>query len=308
MPFTVNMTGSAQVDDSIKTDYETDFIVEYAQQNVVDNFVEYNRMIGAKSVSFPRYSLLSLATTPLTETDDATSAAMADTEVLLTPAEYGNVITTTHLADLQTGGRVSRGAVRLVATNMAETRNALGLAALEATSNVLYGGDATATANIDASDVMSTTVLDKIYNKMNRRNVPKIDGMYIAFMHDDVIFDIRSGTAAGTWQDVNKYNNELPVLANEVGMFKGFRIISNSHCDIAADAGATTTDVYTSTFLGRNGLGLAESRVPELTVTGPFDKLGRFVNIGWYGVFQYKIIETEAVWKAETASSIGANS
>lgn len=118
MPFTVNMTGSAQVDDSVKTDYETDFIVEYAQTNVLDNFVEWNRQVGAKSISFPRYSLLSLATTPLTETDDATSSAMADTEVLFTPAEYGNVVTTTSLADLQTGGRVSRGAVRLVAINL----------------------------------------------------------------------------------------------------------------------------------------------------------------------------------------------
>jgi len=307
MPFTVNMTGTAQVDDSVKTDFETDFIIEYEQTNVMDEFVEFNRMIGAKSLSFPRYSLLGLATTPLTEDEDATSSALADSSILITPAEYGNVITHTELADLQTGGRSSRAAVRLVATNMAETRNALATLALEGTSNVVYGGDATATANIDAADVMSAAVLDKVYNKLNRQNVPKLGGMYIAFMHDDVIHDLRTGSAAGTWQDVNKYNNDLRVLANEVGMFKGFRIITNNHASIGVDAGATTTDVYTSTFLGRNGLGLAESAVPELRVTGPFDKLGRFLNIGWYGVFKYSIIETEAVYKAETASSVGAN-
>lgn len=307
MPFTVNMSGSVAVDNSLKTDYETDFIIEYEQLNVMDPFVEFHRQMGAKSISFPRYALLGLATTPLTELDDVTSSAMSDTEILLTPAEYGNVITTTSLADLQSGGRLSRGAVALVAKNMAETRNALATAALEASSNVVYGGDATSTATIDAADVMDGALLNKIYNKLRRSNVPMIDGHYVAFMHDDVIHDLRAGSAAGTWMDVNKYNNELPVLNNEVGMFRGFRIICNNHSALAADAGATTTDVYTSSFLGANGLGLAESMVPELRVTGPFDKLGRFVNVGWYGVFQYKIIESSAVWTAETASSVGAN-
>ena len=304
--FNVNMTGTVQVDDSIKVDYESDFIIEYGQNNIVDQFVEFDRQIGASALSFPRYSLLSLATTPLTERAQAEAEAMADSEILITPEEYGNVITSTKLADLQTGGRSSRAAVALVGQNMGQTRNALATQALEATTNAIIPGAGTE-AGLLAGDVMTGAVLNKVYNKMARANVPTIGGLYIAFMHDDVIHDLREAAAAGSWQEVSKYNNEQPVLANEVGIYKGFRIMRNNHATVGADAGASAVDSYTSTFLGANGLGLAESMMPSLVVTGPFDNLNRFVNVGWYGVFNYKIIESAAVYKALTASSVGDN-
>ena len=313
MAFTATMTTSVSLDDSIVQEYEAEFIVQYQQANVVDAVCEYDQQIDAKSIEFPRYSNLTVADTPLTEDSDVTSEAMSDSKVIFTPAEYGNAVTRTQLADLQTGGRASRGAVRLVGKNMAETTNVLGTRALEASTNILYGGDATGAADLAAADVMSPTLLNKIYNKLARANVPThmATGTYIAFMHDDVIHDLREGSSAGSWEDINKYNNEIPVLQNEVGMFKGFRIIRNNNCLLTADASGPaspqTLDSYKSSFLGYNGLGKAESQMPGIRVTGPFDKLGRFLNIGWYGVFQYKIVETTAVWTALTASSIGDN-
>jgi N4-gp56 family major capsid protein len=311
--FTLNLTGTAQLDNSAVTEeIKTEFIVQYTQANVMDSFVEYAREIQAKSISFPRYSTLATAETALTEREDITSAAMSDTEVILTPVEYGNAVTTTKLVDLQTGGRAMRGAIRLVAINMAETLNVLATRALEASTNVVYGGSAGSKAALAAGDVMSGGVLDKVYNKLARASVPAhpLTGTYVAFLHEDQIFDLRSASAANSWTDVNKYNNELPVLQNEVGMYKGFRIVRNNHSLLEADAGAgspATVDVYTASFLGFNGLGKAESAMPSIVMTGPFDKLGRFVNIGWYGVLQYKIIEPTAVYKALTSSSVGAN-
>jgi N4-gp56 family major capsid protein len=308
--FTLNLTGTAQLDNSAVTEeIKTEFIVQYTQANVMDNFVEYAREIQAKSISFPRYATLATAETALTEREDITSAAMSDTEVILTPVEYGNAVTTTKLVDLQTGGRAMRGAIRLVAINMAETLNVLATRALEASTNVVYGGSAADKASIAAGDVMTGGVLDKVYNKLARANVPvhPSTGTYVAFMHEDQIFDLRSASAANSWTDVNKYNNELPVLQNEVGMYKGFRIVRNNHSLLEADAGAAAVDTYTASFLGFNGLGKAESAMPSIVLTGPYDKLGRFVNIGWYGVLKYGIIEPTAVYTAVTSSSVGAN-
>lgn len=306
MPFTANMTGTVQVDNSIREEFTTDFIVEYGQSNVMDQFVEFHREIGAKSISMPRFNKLAISETPLTEDEDAPGSAMSDSEVLFTPAEYGNVITTTSLADLQTGGRSSRGAVRLVAQNMAESRNLHATRALEGTSNVVYGGDATSAATLEAGDVMNATLLDQVYNKLARQNVPMIDGLYVAFMHDDVIADIRANSAAGSWEDLSKYRDDMEVLRNEVGIYKGFRIIRNNHAGVAADAGVANVDAYSTSFMGWNGLGLAESLIPELRMTGPFDKLGRFVNVGWYGVYKYDIVEPESVFKAVTTSGFEA--
>ena len=296
--FTTVLSGTVQVDNSdITEEIKSEFIIQYNQANVMDQFVEYERQIDAKSISFPRFTLTATAETPLNEREDVTSIAMADTEVILTPAEHGMAITPTRLVNLQTGGRALRAAVALAAINMAETRNKLGTAALEASGNT-----------VSAGGNMSPSVLNQIYNKLARTNVPAhpLTGTYVAFMHDDVIHDLREGSSAGSWEDINKYNNEIPVLKNEVGMFKGFRIIRNNHAAIDV-SGSPAENIYKSSFLGYNGLGMAESQMPAVTLTGPFDKLGRFINIGWYGVCQYKIVESTAVYTATSLSSVAVD-
>lgn len=304
MPFTANMSGTVQVDDSIREEFTTDFIVEYNQANVMDQFIEFHREIGAKSISMPRFSKLAISETPLTETDDVTSVAMGDSEILFTPKEFGSAITTTALADLQTGGRSSRAAVQLIGKNMAEARNVHATRALESTANAVFGGAATSAATLEAGDVMTGALLNSVYNKMARANVPTMEGgLYVAFLHDDVIADLRAKSDAGSWEDLNKYNDQMVALKNEVGIYKGFRIVRNNHAAIEAGVGVSGIDAYTSVFMGYNGLGLAESAVPELRATGPFDKLGRFVNVGWYGVYEYNIVEPDAVFKAITASA-----
>jgi N4-gp56 family major capsid protein len=306
MAFTTNLSGTTQVDDSVVALYDQSFIVESAQSNVMDQLVQYKAEIGAKSIAFPKFSQLSLATTPLTETDDVTSEALADAPIILTPAEYGRVVTTTSLASLQTGGKVDLAAVQLVGQNMARTKNKLATLALDASTNIITPS-AKATADILAGDVLSGTILNQAYNKLSRKNIARINGEYILVAHDDVIADLRADTSAGGWVDVTKYAAPGETLANEVGMFKGFRVVRNNEATYGDQSGAGTVDVYNSYVLGFNALGLAESKTPGMVATGPFDKLARFVNLGWYGVFNYGIIDTDAVWKIQTASSLGAN-
>lgn len=304
--FTVNLTGTVEVDDSAKVTYENDFIAEYEQGNVMDQFVEFAREIGAKSVSMPRYGALTPAETALTEREDVDSEAMSDTEILLTPQEHGNAVTVTELADLQSGGRVSRAAVRQIASNMARTRNVHGIRALEATSNALTV--AASEAATVAGDVITPQQLNKLYNKMSRASVPTVmDGLYVAFLHDDVIHDLRNETGAGSWSDITKRTDGDSTLRNAIGILNGFYIVRNNDCLINADGGNGNVDTYTSSFLGMNGLGLAESMEAQLVMAGPFDKLQRFYNVGWKGCYKYQVIEPTAAWKLISASSIGAN-
>jgi N4-gp56 family major capsid protein len=306
MAFTTNISGVAQVDDSIKLAYDTQFLLEAGQENVMDQLVQYKAQIGAKSIQFPKYSLLSLATTPLTEGDDVVSEALADAPILITPAEYGRVVTPTSLASLQTGGTIDLAAAALVGKNLAQTKNKLATLALDASTNVITPGGV-ALASLAGTDILTGAVLNQAYNKLSRKNVGRINGEYVLVAHDDVIADLRADTSAGGWVDVTKYAAPGETLANEVGMFKGFRVVRNNQATYADQTGAGTVDVYNSYVIGFNALGLAESFAPEMRATGPFDKLGRLVNLGWYGVFNYGIVDTDAVWKIQTASSLGAN-
>ena len=96
-------------------------------------------------------------------------------------------------------------------------------------------------------------------------------------------------------------------LKTKLDMYKGFRIIRDNLSTIVTDGGDVTTDLYYSYFMGFNALGWAVSQDIGMVATGPFDKLNRFVNMGWLGCFNYKIIEQEALVVARTASSVGAN-
>jgi len=308
--FTVILTTSADIGTHVTEELVTEFGVTYSQLNVVDQFVEFEKDIAAKSIAYPIYDLLATSTTPLTETDDPDSIKMSDSEILLTPKEYGTAVTKTRLSDLVTGGRTALGAVRLVATNMANTTNKLGSLAAENTTNILYGGTATSDITVAATDIMSPNLLNKAYNKLSRANVPKHSstGTYVAMMHEDLLFDLRDSAAAGTWTDVSKYSGTTEVFNNEIGMFQGFRIFRNNDSALTVDAGVGgTVDVYSASFMGANALGLAQSKENEMIIKVGADKMNRFTHISWYGVFEYKLIQPEAVWKARCASSIGAN-
>lgn len=307
MAFTTNMTAAAQVDNSIVELFDQQFIVAAAEMGVMDQFVSYKADIGAKSIEFPKYAQMALATSTLDEDDDVTSEALSDSQIILTPAEYGNVVTTTKLANLQTGGKADLAAARLVGMNMGRTLDKLAILAAEASSNELTV-DAGAESALTAADVMTAAFLNKLYNKLARTNIqPLADGMFVAVMHEDVIFDLRAETGAGSWQDVSKYQSHIQVLKNEVGTLGGFRIVRDNHITINTDAGDTAVDTYHTLCMGFNALGKAVSKVPSMSLTGPFDKLGRFVNIGWHGVLQYKIVDQDALWIGTTASSIGTN-
>lgn len=306
MPFVANMSGSTELDNSAVLAFEQAFLLSAGQDNVMDQLAQFRSSIGAKSVEMTKYARLAKATTPLGEYDDAGRATMADTQILFTPAEYGQAVTTTKLASLQSGGKIDLAAAQVVGINAGSTTNQLAVNALNASTNVVFAGTGTEAA-LAAGDTMTPQFLNKIYNKLARTNIQKINGMYVAVLHDDQIHDLRNATGAGSWQDLAKYTDGVTPLSNEVGMISGFRIVSNNDIVFADQSGAGTVDAYRGLFMGANALGKAESSALRLTITGPFDALGRFINIGWHWVGTYGIVDTDAVYVGVTSSSVGAN-
>lgn len=309
MAFTVNMTTTAEVDDSIVKEYDAEFRVALAEQGSASQFASMKKDFEAESISLPKYDQLSLATTPLDEDDDVDSESLSDSKVVVTPKEYGKAVTTTKLASLQTKGMADRAAARLVGINAGRTENKLAILAMDASTNILRAGGYATDAEILATDIMSGSLMGSAYNKLARANALGVaNGDYVMIAHDDVIHDIREGSGANSWIDAHKYALPEALLRNEVGMYKGFRVIRDNLSTIGVNAGAGgTVDVYSSYFVGFNALGVGYSHSIEMRATGPYDKLNRFLNLGWYGCFEYKIVEQDALWVVKSASSVGVN-
>lgn len=263
------------------------FQVEASDKIVADQFASYRRSIGAKSIDFVKYSKMDYAISPLTDGSDVDSIAMADSKVTFTPAEYGNVVTRTNLANLQSGGKADLGASQVVARNMAESLNRLACTSLQAGTNTKDG----------SAGNMTDALLDSVFFELNNKNAERWDGdAYIGLVHPAVAQDI---AGLSGWKDVQKYADAMPILRNEVGFYKGFRFISSTGMPWT-DA---DPDIHESAFFGRNALGKAESQSAEMRITGPYDRLGRMLHIGWYWVGSYGIVDNDSLWSVTSQSS-----
>lgn len=308
MAFTTVMTTTSDVDGSIIEAYDKAFLLATGQDANLDQVVTVKKEINAKSISFPVYNRATVTVAALTENEDVTSTALVDAPVVLTPEEHGFVITRTALASVQTGGVADLAAAEVVGDHMGRYRDSMIIAALSAISTNTLTINNTSKASIGSTEIATRQFLNRFYNKLARANVPTFaGGMYVMIAHDDVISDLRNDTQAGSWQDVSKYADPATVLANEVGSICGFRVIRNNNAGlIDADAGASSVDTYDSYFLGKNALGKAVSKEPRLEFSQT-DKLNRFLNMGWTGIFTYGLVDTAAAWKGVCASSVGSN-
>jgi len=275
----------------------------YTPELVVNQVATVKRDINAKAITFNKFDNLSLISSALTEDADATSVAIVDNAYTLTPAEFGNVITRGKLSNYQTGGKVDTGAAMLIGRNMGASVDKLGVTALEAhATTLLYGGSATSVATLTETDVLNHKEANKLYNKLARNNVMGINGNYFGIAHDDCLHDLRDSLIS-----VREYMDLSGVLNNEVGMAGGIRWLRSSNVTVTADGGVGTVDSYKVPVVGANALGLAIAEEPHPTLTGPFDKLGRFLNIGWFGLFKFGLLDTGQMCMGHYASSVGSN-
>ena len=297
------ITTASNLDDAIVQLLDKAFLVSGQDNIVADQFVTKQMSLNAKSIDIVKYAKMAKATTALTEGTDVTAVAVTDSKVTFTPAEYGNVVTKTSLRSLQSGGQIDLGIAQVVGYNMAETWNALAILAGEGSANeITIGSSEGATV---AGNVLTPDALAEAYTDLASNNVSKFAGdSYIAVCHPHVAHDL---VGASGWVDVQKYADAFQILKNEIGMIKGFRIVQSTGVSINANAGNSNVDTYHTLCMGNNALGYAESQAPSLKITGPFDNLGRHVNVGWYGVFQFGIVDQDALTMVTSSSSQGAN-
>ena len=295
------MTTTTSVNDSVITLWDKAVILTYTPELVADQLATIRTVIGAKVIDFTIYTNLSVPSA-LTEDQDATSAALADSAATLTPAEEGNVVTRTMLSSFQTDGKVDIAAAQLVGRNMGVTQDYRAVAALEAfTTTIIYPNGATAASNLSTADNLDHKFANRLYNKLARKNCMGINGAYYGIAHEDCLFDLRDSLTP-----VKQYQDLTSVLQNEVGFAAGIRWLRSSNVTVTSDSSGTI-DSYKVNVVGANALGKAVSMEPHPVISGPFDKLLRFLNVGWYGCFVYGSIDTNQQVQGIVASSVGSN-
>lgn len=267
------VTVSADLDVSQVEIYDAAVIV--SGQNIAnidaDGSVALGGSINGADNIFTIYTKLSPVVTALTDGTSVTPVTMADAKVTITPKEYGNVIATTKLASAATAGRADLGAAKLIGINMMESPNAKAVAILEAATNSTAAG---------TLGTLAKTDLRLAYTKLATSGVlPFADGNYRVRINPAQVSDIKD-----TFNDLVKYTDGQAPLRGAVGQLEGFTVIQ----DRAVTAG--TVICY-----GDNAIGKSESVETMPTIIDGTDNLGRIRNYGWYGIYEYGIVDQNAV-------------
>lgn len=276
-------------------------------------------MPGA-AVVFNFANELAAATTPLAEAVDVDAVAIGNTQKTITLAEYGSAVITTARIRAFSFVELDPIVANLVGYNAGVSQDTLARDALVLGTNVSYGTLAglAGRTNIGAANNLNAAQVRRMLARLRGANVPTIGGNYVAYIHPDISYDLRSETGGAGWRDPHTYSQPSEIWNGEVGTFENFRFIESPRApqwvDASNGAGAGgTVDVYGTLFLGAQALAKAFATVdgngagPRVVLGPVVDKLRRFVPIGWYWLGAYGVFREAALWRSENASSIGTN-
>ena len=273
-----------------------------------------NQSHPGSAVQFNIYNDLAQATSALTETSDVTAVALGDSTVTVTLAEYGNAVTTTAKLRGTSFLNVDADAANIIGYNMANSIDKVVQGVLVGGSNVSYGGDATATNELAATDTITASLIRKAVANLRGDSAPTMEGgVYVGFIHPDVSYDLREDTAV---TDIIQYQirqDGAGVRMGSIGTFGGVDFIETPRIDLVANAGASNVDQYNTVICGKQALAKAHSRGAGFgenpsVVFGPVtDSLRRFQTVGWYHLVGYGRFREASLQRIETSSSIGAN-
>lgn len=317
-----NITTGASLGDLVQTAYDRMAYFALRPQLYFDQVADVQptaqAMPGA-AVKFTIMADLAVASTSINESTDLASSLITDSQVTLTLAEYGNVVTTTAKLRGTAFIDVDPIVANLIGFNAGKSLDTIARDVVKGGSNVRYatGGTTVPTGRttVEASDTLAGNDVRRALADLRGANVATIGSGYVAYIHPDVSYDFRGATGGANWRDPHTYSAPENIFNGEIGMFEGFRFIETPQAPVFADAGSSTTltDVYRTIFVGRQGIAKAYSNqdgngpYPKV-VPGPIvDSLRRFVPLGWYWLGTYGVFRQESVRAVESASSIGTN-
>ena len=312
-------TTTASVDYS-QTAYDRLAYFAYRPELYYDRAVEVKptrQAMPGSTVVFTIQNDLPIASTALNESIDVTPAAMSDSQVSVALAEYGNAVVTTAKLRGTSFVEIDPIQANVVGYNAGVSIDEVAKSPFQTGANVDYAAGSAGTpaysrASITPGSTFRAANVRLEKARLRRANVPPFGGLYIAYIHPDVLYDLMGETGTASWTDPHTYSQPEEIWQGEAGTFQGVRFIETPRAPWFGNAGSspTTTSVYGTIFLGRQGVAKAHSIVdgngenPHI-VPGPVtDLLRRLLPLGWYHLVGYSIFRQAALRRVESSSSI----
>jgi len=190
-----------------------------------------------------------------------------------------------------------------------------------------------ARTDVTSSDTLTADMLRLAYAKLTARGARKFitsaGDVYVAVVHPNVAYDLKKQSDAGSWQDAARFiDAAYGIKYGVIGVYEGFLFLESTYGTDLGNVGAdTNTDgtgqrLYRTYFFGASYLGKGYASQDMLPISDPnaeimplsesvqirvvpaYDSHGRHKNVVWYGFLGYGLVEPDAGFIVESASSL----
>jgi N4-gp56 family major capsid protein len=239
-----------------------------------------------------------------------TAESLAINYVEFTGTEYGRLVSVSDTAMRRSPHNLSAVAADAVARDILQAINDTASTAYKNGTSVLYPGTNVANGTIQYSDVLNAKLVKVAVATLGRQNVLPISGpCYVGAIDPGVTLDLESDTDVGGWIDGSRYGSPEQLQNGLLGRYAGVDFIKTTAAIKLAGAGASGTDLYQTTIIGKDSLFLGDLSTLKVMIEQPGghdDPLQRSLLVGWKGVLGAALntIQSARYVNINTAASI----
>lgn len=303
---------STLVQDLVLAKAETELRARLVHANP-DAYVPGRFVKGTNQIRFARYADLGANVTELAEGTPPTSQTLSISSDAFSAKQYGQTLSITDLAQLDSPHDLISIASDRLARQAAETMDVVVRDILAAGTNVKYAGTATARDEVANTDKITGELIKKQVAALKAANVPTFaDGTYRCIIHPFQEYDLISDTTANGWLEANKYVDNTPLITGEIGKFAGVRFLVSSNAKVFVGEGAADTDVYSAHFFGPDSYTVGDSQTLQAYFTAPggdhSDPLAQMAIAGFKMRFGAKLLDLAGAkyLRLETGATLSA--
>lgn len=242
-----------------------------------------------KQVKWLRYSAVSESVTPLTEGTPPSEISFTTANVTASIQQFGQFTKVSDLLSMTAIDPVLQSLSERFGFAGAKTIEQLIVDELDAQAFVQYVNDVGADASVTASDILNHKELIEAMISQKKDYIgPHESGKYVGVIHPCNEYDLKADSQAGSWLDINKYNNEKQLLKGEFGEMYGMKLLVSDKMTNQEDAGAGTVDVVSSYVIGEEAFGVVslDPSVVKMIIkphgsAGALDPLDQFATVGY---------------------------
>ena len=272
-------------------------------------------------INFRRYTLLTAATTALTEGVTPTGSQLAITNVPATVLQYGDYITLTDKLLFTTLDPVLTETAELLGIQFADTLDQLTRTVLEAGTTVQWAGTATAIGEVTAAMKITKAEVQETVRTLKTNNAKKITSMvdpstgfntnplpacFIGIVSPSTTYDLKNIPG---FIRVEEYGQKK-AMEGEVGALDEVRFIESTNAKVFTGSGSGGIDVHGTIILGSNAYGISRisgeavrNIIKPLGSAGAADPLEQRQTSGWKATFVAIILNQAFMCRIEHAVS-----